>query len=510
MHKTLTNKLIALLLVAAASSAALARPLGAHRPAQSDSTEGDTLLLPKSATGQLVVRWKPVRHDGEGATLLEQKLHPLQDIPQLGATVLQVPAGMEGDMLAALQRDPRVLYVEPNHRVHVLKVPNDPRWGEQWALPRIGAPQAWDTAQCQGTIVAVLDTGVYLEHPDLQNSLWTNPNEIPGNNLDDDHNGKVDDVYGWHFYQVCDAISCQPYENGFVADENGHGTHVAGIIAAETNNGIGIAGLSWGARIMTVRVLDRDGNGFYSDIAAAILYATDNGAQIINLSFGGDEPSQLLQDAVNYAYTRGVLLVAATGNSGRGQVLYPAACANVMAVAATDSSDRRTSFSNYGPRVDIAAPGDNILSTWLQPYLYFYRRGTSMATPHVAGAAALLWSWRPDFSNAQIQERLESTADDVNADSYPGWDPYLGWGRLNLAQALAGLPQGPTPTPTVTATATPTQTATPLITPTVTPSATPTATSTPAPPTPTASPSPTPTPYILYLPGGYSAPHALP
>ena len=522
--QSVRKRFFALLLLAVAvlAAAGLARPANAVHPSTAADTHRwpDTEARKYPATGQLVVRWR----EGEAiahlsSATLRQQVKILKDLPQLQAALLQVPAGMERAILAELQRDPFVQYVEPNQRVFALEVPNDPKWPEQWALPKIGAPQAWDTAHCQGTVVAVLDTGVYLEHPDLQNSLWTNPDEIPGNYLDDDHNGKVDDVHGWHFYQVCDAVNCQPYENGFVDDENGHGTHVTGIIAAETNNGVGVAGVSWGARVMAVRVLDRDGQGFYSDIAAAILYATDTGAQVINLSFGGDEPSQLLQDAVNYAYERGVLLVAAAGNDGGAQILYPAACNNVIAVASTDSSDRRSGFSNHGPQVDIAAPGDSIVSTWLQPYLYFYKRGTSMATPHVAGAAALLWSWRPDFSNAQIEDRLESQADDVNADTYPGPDPYLGWGRLNLQQALAGLPQGPTPTPTGTPTATPiiTPTTTPTATPEptttrtptatliTTPSATPTATPEPTlTATPTASPSPTPsrTParHVLYLP----------
>jgi subtilisin family serine protease len=211
---------------------------------------------------------------------------------------------------------------------------------------------------------------------------------------------------------------------------------------------------------MTVKVLDQDGDGYYSDVAAGIVYATDNGARVINLSFGGDAPSQLLQDAADYAYHKGVLLVAAAGNDG-GSVKFPAACENVVAVAATDQDDLPATF--LGPQVDIAAPGKDIISTWLPPYQYMSKQGTSMATPHVSGAAALLWSWRPDYTNAQIQQRLESQADDVNAAEYPGRDSYLGWGRLNLYRALGGLPPGPTltPTPSPTVTVTPTPTSTP-------------------------------------------------
>jgi thermitase len=411
-------------------------------------------------------------------------------IPQLGVMLLQVPAGSEHSVAAELERQPGVQYVEPNYRAYALEVPNDEQYPLQWALPKIHAPQAWDIAHVLGgphVVIAILDTGAYLQHPDLSNVLWTNPGEIADNGRDDDFNGKVDDIHGWHFYHDCTTGTCQPYENRIIDDGNGHGTHATGIAAAETNNAVGIAGVSWGARAMIVKVLDEYGDGYYYDIAAGIVYAADNGAKVINLSLGGESPSQVLQDAVNYAYGKGALVVAAAGNNG-GAVFYPAACDNAIAVAATDANDQRASFSNQGPEVDIAAPGESILSTWPLPYLYYYKRGTSMAAPHVSGAAALLWSWRPDWSNALVQERLQTQADDVNSDLYPGVDPYLGWGRLNLYRVLAGLPQGPTPTvsPTATATQTATTTPTPIVSPTAT-----------ATPTPTAVPSPV---YRLYLP----------
>ncbi len=381
-------------------------------------------------------------------------------IPQLGVTHLQVPPGAEKAVLAQLQRDPRLAYAELDYRVQALESPDDERWPDQWALHTIQAAQAWDITHCQGTVVAVLDTGVHLEHPDLGSVLWTNIGEIPGNGLDDDGNGKADDVHGWHFYQNCNTGVCVPQENRILQDDNGHGTHVSGIIAAQTNNGIGIAGVSWGAQAMIVKVLDAYGDGYYSDVAAGIVYAADNGAKVINLSLGGAESSLLLQDAIDYAHSRGVLIVAAAGNDG-GNVLYPAACDNVVAVAASDQVDQRAGFSNYGPQVDIAAPGDGILSTW--PWLdgYYSKRGTSMAAAHVSGAAALLASWRPDFSNVQVEHRLTTEADDVNAEGYPGHDPYMGWGRLNVHQALAGLPPGPTLTPSPTMTPTPSPTTTP-------------------------------------------------
>jgi subtilisin family serine protease len=494
--------------------------------------------VPDRLPGQVLVRYKPA--DAQSADIdwtagpllrpafLAGQVRVLGQIPQLGVRLLQVPAGSEKTTQRELEKQPGVQYVEPNYRAYALEphsagsaeleIPNDAQWPQQWALTKINAPQAWNITHCQGVVIALLDTGAYLEHPDLSNALWTNPGEIPGNGRDDDGNGKVDDVHGWHFEQNCTTGVCLPSENPMIQDENGHGTHVTGIAAAETNNATGIAGVSWGARAMIVRVLDQYGDGYYYDIAAGIVYAADNGARVINLSVGGEYSSQLLQDAVNYAYSKGALVVAAAGNSG-GAVFYPAACDHVMAVAATDANDQHLSFSNRGPEVDIAAPGDNIISTWPLPYLYYYKRGTSMAAPHVSAAAALLWSWRPDWSNQQVQERLQSQADDVNSALYPGPDDYLGWGRLNLYRVLADLPPGPTPTvsPEATATVSPQATATvsPEATATVSPQATatvsPQATATVSPQA-TASPTSTipPPVYRIYVPLGWPVSGAVP
>jgi thermitase len=481
----------------------IAAPAPAQDPTLTISPQAMTRPASDRLAGQILVRYKSA--DAQRAELgsMAGQARVLGQIPQLGAWLLQVPAGAEESILSELEQQPAVQYAEPNYRADALESPDDPHWPEQWALTKINAPQAWDITHCQGVLIAILDTGAYLEHPDLINSLWTNPGEIPGNGLDDDGNGKIDDVHGWHFEQNCTTGACEPNDNGLIQDENGHGTHVTGIAAAETNNATGIAGASWGARAMIVKVLDEYGNGYYYDIAAGIVYAVDNGAQVINLSLGGESSSQLLQDAVNYAYSKGAVVVAAAGNNG-GAVFYPAACDHVMAVAATDANDQRLSFSNQGPEVDIAAPGDSIISTWLSSYLYYSKRGTSMATPHVSAAAALLQSWRPDWSNQQVQDRLQSQADDVNSALYPGQDIYLGWGRLNLYRVLADLPPGLTPTPTVsptaTATASPTATSTPSPTPSATPDVSPQATATVSPqatatvsPTATATVSPTAT-----------------
>ena len=351
-------------------------------------------------------------------------------------------------MLETLRRDPRVAYAELDYAVQATDVitPNDPDWPLQWGPAKIGAPAAWSIVT--GTpdmVIAVLDTGIYLEHEDLSTQLWTNAGEIPGNWVDDDGNGKVDDVHGWHFYHSWTGSTYLPAEDGDVRDDNGHGTHVSGIAAAATNNGVGIAGLAWGARIMPVKVLNQYGDGFYSDLAAGLVYAAENGARVINMSLGGVEPSQTLCAAVDYARRHGALVVSATGNDGAPWIRYPAACPGVLAVAATDPNDQWATFSNYGPQVDLAAPGQDIYSTWCHQNIYlklcdgnYYlaKSGTSMATPHVSGVAALIWSLRPGLSSSQVISRLLETSDDVNS---PGPDPYTGWGRVNAYRAVADL-----------------------------------------------------------------------
>jgi subtilisin family serine protease len=249
--------------------------------------------------------------------------------------------------------------------------------------------------------------------------------------VDDDGNGKVDDVNGWRF---CHDAGGYPDESNDVTDGYGHGTHVSGIVAAKGNNGLGVAGVAWDCRLMVVKVLDDLGDGWYSDVAAGLVYATDNGAQIANLSLGGTEDNPLMADAVDYAEAQGTLVVAAAGNIAHGHhaVLYPAAYDNALAVAASDANDWRASFSCYGPEVDLAAPGSSVYST-CQGGGYCYKSGTSMAAPHVAGLAALIWSYRPTYTVTQVKETMIDTAHDIEG---PGWDEYTGWGRIDAPRAL--------------------------------------------------------------------------
>ncbi len=336
---------------------------------------------------------------------------------------------------AALAADPRVRYVEPDHPIQAAQPPvrgpsppDDPLYPGQWGLARIRAAEAWEWTAGNGqVVVALIDSGFDWEHEDLRGvSLWTNPAEAAGRpGVDDDGNGLVDDLHGW------DYVDADPVPQ----DAYGHGTHVGGTLAALTDNGRGVAGVGQDLQLLPLRVLDASGSGFVSDLLDALAYALQAQAQIVNLSLVLRFPSQALQDAVDQAYRAGVLLVAATGNYG-GRVYWPAAYTQTLAVAAVDRDDRRALFSNTGPETDLAAPGVEILST-LPGNRYGTRDGTSMATPHVAGVAALILSLRPDLAPIRVTQILTATAVDVNSQTLPGRDDELGWGRLDAAAAMA-------------------------------------------------------------------------
>jgi thermitase len=362
----------------------------------------------------------------------------------LDVVVVRVPIGQECMAIEALRRDSQVTFAEPDYAAQATDVitPDDPGWLNQWGPAKIQAPPAWGVVtDTSHIVIAIVDSGIQLNHEDLASKVWTNSAEIPNNGVDDDNNGQIDDLYGWHFFHTWNGSAFEAAEDANVQDDFAHGTHVAGIVAADTNNGVGIAGLAWGARLMSVKVLDQFGDGWYSDIAAGIVYAVDNGARLINLSLGGSADSQTLRVAVDYARSHGALVIAATGNSG-GAVFYPAAYDPVLAVAATDADDRRAYFSNYGPPVDLAAPGTDIFSTWCHADIiagtcsgsyYFSKSGTSMAAPHVTGVAALIWSRWPNLTATDVLSRLLDSADDVGE---VGPDPYTGWGRINAYQAV--------------------------------------------------------------------------
>ncbi len=359
------------------------------------------------ASGEIIVKLEEAASQSDLTQLNQQTDASVEeDLPQSDVSVVDLPRDLSvSEAVRAYENSPDVEYAEPNFLLKPA-APNDPSFNKMYALNNTGqtggtadadidAPEAWNTTTgIAGVVVAVIDEGVDINHPDLKNNTWTNPGEIAGNRIDDDKNGYVDDVHGYDFANddasVYDPISGQ-------GDE--HGTHVAGTIAAVGNNGTGITGVSWRTRIMPLKFLGPDG-GYTSDAVEAINYAVNKGVKISNNSWGGGGESQALQDAIANADARGHLFVAATGNGGSDGIgdnndrypHYPSSYsnANIVAVAATGDRDTRASFSNFGATsVDLAAPGVNILST-LPANTYGSYSGTSMATPHVAGVAVLI------------------------------------------------------------------------------------------------------------------------
>jgi thermitase len=372
----------------------------------------------KQALTEIVVRLNPGANRQQGVRRLGNygKVAAENALSQsLGVYVLQVPSEQAGQIIAELNQSPDFLYAEPNHILSAQEViPNDPAWGLQYNMVAIRAPQGWAyTTGSSAVTIAIVDSGVDMTHPDLF--------------------GKI--VAGYDFVN----------DDNDPSDDYGHGTHVAGLAAAFGNNGIGIAGTSWGARIMPVKVLNSSGLGTYLNAATGIVWAADQGARVINLSFGGSAPSLLLEDAVNYAAARGILLVGAAGNNGSPSVLYPAAYPAVIAVSATNSANQRAVFSNYGPQIELAAPGAGIYSLHLGGG-YLIRNGTSMAAPQVSGLAAILLGLPGNASASAVRGQMQASALDLGP---AGWDSEYGFGLIQMDAAML-LVLGPIPTNTLT------------------------------------------------------------
>ncbi len=338
--------------------------------------------------------------------------------------------------LEILLPEPFVKYAEPNYIAYPAYTPNDPcysssgSWGQSymdlWGLHKIHASKAWDTTKGEGIVVAVIDTGCDLEHPDIAGNLWRNSGEIPGNGQDDDGNGYEDDIFGWDF-----ANNDNDPMDGF-----GHGTHLSGIVAAIGNNSVGIVGLAFRAKVMALKGWTDSGGYTGSGLTEAVYYAADNGAHVINCSWKIAE-SQALHDAVKYAHdSKDCVIVAATGNdNGSADSWFPAAWPESIAVAASGPNDERTVFSNYGNCVDVAAPGWDILSLWPNAQ-YAVDHGTSMAAPYVSALAALILAKSPGCGPEAVREVVRATAVDI---CDPGFDIYSGYGRIDAGAALSFL-----------------------------------------------------------------------
>jgi subtilisin family serine protease len=357
---------------------------------------------------------------------------------------------------------------QPDYTYAIQQVPNDTyystsgTWGQPyddlWALKpeRMDTEHAWDiTSGDPNVIIAVSDTGVDITHPDIDDNIWVNTDEIPANHVDDDSNGFIDDVNGWNFTD----------HNNNLADYLGHGTHVAGTIAGEMNNAQGIAGVCPNCTIMPVRGFSNSGAATTLSATSSIVYAAANGADVISMSWTavvGSADDYLIKDALDEAHdVYGVTLIAGSGNDGADFTnrFLPATHPDVIAVGATDASDARIYWSNYGAALDVVAPGVDILSLRAvgsdmcnRPFItgqvcivgeeYIHVSGTSMATPHVSGVAGLLLSLNSSFTPEDIKSRIENSAEDVNSASLPGRDNYIGYGRVNAYAALTSCIDG--------------------------------------------------------------------
>lgn len=365
-------------------------------------------------------------------------------------------------VLDSFNKRSEVEYAEPNFLYKASIIPNDTYYNKQWYLEKIKAPEAWDeTSETKDIVIAILDSGVQIDHPDLKNNIWVNADEAPNNGIDDDKNGFIDDYNGWDFVNST-ADPNPKFNEGFTEAGVLHGTIVAGIAAASGNNSVGISGATWKAKIMPLKVLGDAGEGNTVNVTKAVDYAVVNGADVINFSFVGNGFSEGLDDAIRRAYNAGIILVAAAGNEQDGEQghslddvpMYPV-CHDgntgenmVIGVAATDTVDQKASFSYYGFNcIDIAAPGLSIYGTtvyssshdfegdYFNKYYDGYWAGTSMATPMVSAAAALIEATNPQLGRDAVVNTLLNSSDNINRlnQNYLG---QLGSGRLNLYAAV--------------------------------------------------------------------------
>jgi len=368
-----------------------------------------------SAADRILVKFEPGMSGSAMVQVHSQVGGKVESIiPGIGVQVVTVPRGQGATKSAAYRMQKGVRSVEIDGIVQVLDMPNDQYFSEQWGMSKVQAPEAWDITQgSPNVVIAILDTGIDMDHPDLAAKIISDVN----------------------------------FTDSPTSDYNGHkhGTHVAGIAAAVTGNGIGVVGLGYDCSLMNVKVLNDDGFGYDSWVAQGIIWAADNGADVINLSLGDTSPSEAMEDAVDYAWSKGVVVVAGAGNVGDSSPFYPAYYTNCIAVGATDANDQLAPWSKHGSWVDVAAPGVSIYSTFpytlAYPVYYYALSGTSMACPHVAGLAGLLFSTNTDSSgngrlNDEVRYIIEATCDDVGID--------VAYGRINAHQAVQGVELQPT------------------------------------------------------------------
>ncbi|MCX7568483.1 S8 family peptidase [Tumebacillus sp. DT12] len=357
-----------------------------------------------AATDRILVKFAPGK-----AAVDKEKVHAAlggkvkRELAQgkSGWTLVEVPAGQAEAYKAKYEKNPNIEKAELDLVYTKTALPNDPLIGQQWHHTNVKSSAAWGVVTGSTKTIAIIDTGIDLDHPDLAAKI------VPGATFVD--------------------------RTTTADDDEGHGTHCAGIAAGIGNNGVGISGMDQTAKLMPVKVLNKRGSGYTSDIIEGVYFAADNGADVLSMSLGGGGATSAFQDAINYAHGKNKIVVAAAGNSGVSTLSYPAAYNNVLSVAATDQNDVKTSWSNYGSSwVDVAAPGLSIYSTYNDGG-YTTMSGTSMATPLVAGLLSLTWGANPGATNAGVINRVLTTADNT-----AGVGSYYKYGRVNAYNAVFG------------------------------------------------------------------------
>ena len=409
MSRALSTLLALLFLLGSALPAAATEPEPPKTPSAGEIVQGE-----------VVVKWRDANRGPDIARARGLTVATELGVPGKGMPVLLSTGARSVEaVIAELRADPAVEYAEPNYVVRLVEdgslaavSVNDPKTAGQYSLDQMRVRDAWSLSTGGSGVIAVLDTGVQANHRDLVGRV------LPGYDfVNNDSNA---------------------------ADDNAHGTWVAGIIGANANDGYGIAGISWTDKILPVKIMNSAGSGDAADLTSGIIWAADHGATVINMSVGGFPATQYVQDAINYAWNKGVVLVGAAGNNGVQEDFFPAAFTNVVSVSATQVNDEFANWSSYGPKVDVSAPGASVQTTNCTVCTYgghdtwgdhTYISGTSFATPNVAGVLALIRARYPAYTPAQVVTRLNATVDDLG---YPGFDVRYGGGRVNAHRALGG------------------------------------------------------------------------
>ena len=371
-------------------------------PSDVESTGGDYV------PGEVIVRIGPGMNSANAASVVSGTVSREFSVAGMSFAVIKLGGGTVEEAVSLLEETPGIDYAHPNHIYRTTLAPDDPYYeSRQYCHQRMDSQGAWDvTTGSPGVVVAIVDTGVNGTHQEFSGRM----------------------VAGY------DYINNRPLMGTEDSDGAGHGTHVAGIVAATGNNGIGVAGLDWQCGIMPVKVLSDEGYGSDVGVAQGIQFAVDNGADIINMSLGGPGYAQVMQDAINHANDNGVLVVVSMGNDAMKLPSYPAACQGVIAVGSTDGNDLVSGFSTRGNHISVSAPGCSIFSTYIGgSSSYRTLSGTSMSSPQVSGLASLLMGLNPGWAPSRVRSVIENTADDIDQ---PGFDINSGYGRINCASAV--------------------------------------------------------------------------